>query len=261
MTIHFISGLPRSGSTLLAAILRQNARLFSTGMTSPMASLYQALEGAMARRNEAAVFVSDVQRATLLRGLFSSYYAEYWISRTVIDTSRTWCGKLPALATLFPDCRIIACVRDVGWIMDSFERLHVANPLQPSAIHGFDVGSNVYSRSIDDLAHGGGIVGWALNALREACSGSEKHRLLLVEYEDLCRYPAKTISAVYEHLQEPLFAHDFHNVEHSGGEFDRQIGAPGLHDVRGAVEWRPRETLLPPDLFHRYDNDQFWRTS
>ncbi|MGA8585530.1 MAG: sulfotransferase [Roseiarcus sp.] len=32
--LHFISGLPRSGSTLLAALLRQNPRI-SAGMSSP----------------------------------------------------------------------------------------------------------------------------------------------------------------------------------------------------------------------------------
>ena len=43
--IHFISGLPRSGSTLLVAILRQNPR-FHAGMTSPVGAMYMALEGA-----------------------------------------------------------------------------------------------------------------------------------------------------------------------------------------------------------------------
>src|ERR1019366_3139114 len=59
--IHFISGLPRSGSTLLAAILRQNPR-FHAAMTSPVCGMYMALEGAMSRRNEAAVFIGDTQR-------------------------------------------------------------------------------------------------------------------------------------------------------------------------------------------------------
>jgi len=35
--LHFISGLPRSGSTLLSAILRQNPRFYA-GMTSPVAT-------------------------------------------------------------------------------------------------------------------------------------------------------------------------------------------------------------------------------
>ena len=40
--IHFISGLPRSGSTLLAAILRQNPD-FHAAMTSPVGALFSAM--------------------------------------------------------------------------------------------------------------------------------------------------------------------------------------------------------------------------
>ena len=41
-TFHFISGLPRAGSTLTAAILRQNPR-FHAGMSSPVAVLFDHL--------------------------------------------------------------------------------------------------------------------------------------------------------------------------------------------------------------------------
>ena len=46
--IHFISGLPRSGSTLFSAILRQNPR-FHAMMTSPVGGLYMAMLNAMSR--------------------------------------------------------------------------------------------------------------------------------------------------------------------------------------------------------------------
>ena len=49
--IHFISGLPRSGSTLLAALLRQNPR-FEAGMSGPLAGLFGALLSEMSARNE-----------------------------------------------------------------------------------------------------------------------------------------------------------------------------------------------------------------
>ena len=39
---HFISGLPRSGSTLLSAILLQNPR-FHAGMTSPVGALFSGV--------------------------------------------------------------------------------------------------------------------------------------------------------------------------------------------------------------------------
>ena len=54
VAIHFISGLPRSGSTLLAALLRQNPR-FEAGMSGPLAGLFGALLGEMSARNEFSV--------------------------------------------------------------------------------------------------------------------------------------------------------------------------------------------------------------
>jgi hypothetical protein len=64
--IHFISGLPRSGSTLLAAILRQNPR-FHAAMTSPVGAMHFAMEQAMSRRNETAVFIDEASGATCWR--------------------------------------------------------------------------------------------------------------------------------------------------------------------------------------------------
>jgi sulfotransferase len=43
---HFISGLPRAGSTLLSAILKQRPR-FSATMTSPVAALACAIRPKM----------------------------------------------------------------------------------------------------------------------------------------------------------------------------------------------------------------------
>ena len=39
---HFISGLPRSGSTLLAALLRQNPD-FHASMSGPIAALFEGI--------------------------------------------------------------------------------------------------------------------------------------------------------------------------------------------------------------------------
>ena len=257
MNLHFISGLPRSGSTLLAAILKQNPH-FSAGMSSPVASLYRSLEGAMAHSNEGAVFVTDAQRKTILKGLFNSFYGDD--CETVFDTNRMWTARLPALAQLFPSAKVICCVRDIAWILDSFERLHIRNPFEPSGIYGFETGGTVYSRAHQLAVGGSGVVGYSMNAMREAMAGDFNDRLLLVEYEDLCKRPDEVIEQVYKFIGEPLFSHDFSRVEYSASEFDRNIGARGLHDVNGPVVWRPRKTILPPDLFAQFQNDQFWRT-
>ncbi len=143
--IHFISGLPRSGSTLLAGILRQNPR-FHAGMTSPVGSMYMALEKSMSRRNETAVFIDSEQRRDLLAGLFTSYYTKVQSDKVVFDTNRMWCAKLPGLTQLFPAARVICCVRDVNWVMDSIERLVRRNAFEPSGMFGYESGGTVFSR-------------------------------------------------------------------------------------------------------------------
>ncbi len=56
--LHFISGLPRSGSTLLAAILRQNPALHA-GITSPVGSMVGALLADMSQNNETSLFIDQ----------------------------------------------------------------------------------------------------------------------------------------------------------------------------------------------------------
>ncbi|MGH8137248.1 MAG: sulfotransferase, partial [Steroidobacteraceae bacterium] len=54
---HFISGLPRSGSTLLSAILKQNPR-FHAGMTSPLGDMVSTLVAEMSGKNDFSVVIS-----------------------------------------------------------------------------------------------------------------------------------------------------------------------------------------------------------
>lgn len=256
---HFIAGLPRSGSTLLAAILRQNPAI-AASMSSPVGGIFSAMQRAISRGNEAAMFLSDGQRERLLRHLFDECYAAD-ASEVVFDTNRMWPSKLPTLVKLFPECRVIACVRRVAWIMDSIERLIRSNAFELSGIFGFEPAGTVYSRC-NALGASNGLVGFALDALRDGFYGEHWNRLLLVEYEALAKFPQHTVEAIYDWLKLPRFAHDYEHVEQIPGarEFDEKLGTPGLHAVRGRVDWRERETVLPPELFASFPQP-FWRAN
>lgn len=254
--IHFISGLPRSGSTLLGAILRQNPR-FDAGMTSAVGALFMSLQGAMSRRNEAAVFIDEPRKRELLRGLFSNYYFNIHPNKLIFDTNRAWCSKLPTLVRLFPQAKVICCVRHVPWIMDSIERLIRQNAFELSGIFGYEPSNTVYTR-VARLAASDGLVGFALDALREAFWGEYADRLILVGYEALAKHPEETLRRLYEFLGEPWFAHDLDNVEYEADQFDLALGTPNLHTVRRKVGWVERDSVLPPELFNRFANDAFW---
>ena len=255
--VHFISGLPRSGSTLLAGILRQNPR-FHAAMTSPVGALFNAMVETMSPGKEFAVFITEEQRRDILESLFAAYYRKEAPKEVLFDTNRFWCSKLPALTQLFPEVKIICCVRSVAWIMDSIERLVRKNAFENSRLFSNpSERSNVYTR-IESLARHDRMVGSAWSALREAYYGEQSSSMLLVEYESLTTSPEETLSQIYRFIDEDHFPHDFDNVEYEEPEFDRLLGTDGLHKVAKKVAFRPRETILPPDLFERYDKLTFW---
>lgn len=254
---HFISGLPRSGSTLLAALLRQNPR-FTAGMSGPVGGLFTTLLSEMSAKNEGAVFIDDAQRQRILKGLFDSYYADQG-AEVVFDNNRLWCAKLSPLKALFPEAKIIACVRDLPWIIDSIERLVQQNAFQPSSIFGYQGGGTVYTRA-NGVAGTDGMVGFALDAVRQAVYGDDAAgRLMLVRYDSLASNPGATLKAIYDFIGEPVFDHDFEHIGYDDRGFDAKAGTSGLHKLRPKIEARERRTILPPDLFQRFAHDAFWQ--
>lgn len=258
--IHFISGLPRSGSTLLAALLRQNPR-FHADIMSPVASMLNTLLGNFSAGSEFAPLINKQQRQAIFRGVFRNYYEVLPEKPVVFDNNRMWCSRLPLIADLFPDAKVIACVRNVAWIMDSLERKYQENPYENTRLFNDDVERNtIYSR-VDTLGQRNRLVGFAWTALKEAYYSEYADRLLVVDYDLLSQAPAKVLPLIYQFLGETPFAHDFDQVEFDAPEFDTALGVSGLHRVRGKVAAIPRRSILPPDLFQNYANMAFWQST
>jgi sulfotransferase len=255
--IHFISGLPRSGSTLLAGLLRQNPRVFAA-MTGPVGGLVTAVLGAMSPQNETAVFLDEAKRRAIVRAVIDAYYADVPERDVVFDTNRLWTSRLSLIRALYPEAKVLCCVRSVSWIMDSFERLVRRNAFEPSRLFANpDESATVYSRT-EALGRRDRVVGFAYAALKEAYYGEFSDSLLLIDYDILTRKPEACLRLVYRFLGLDWFAHDFGNVEYEAPEFDNRLGTQGLHTVTGPVRPTTRQTILPPDLFETFEHYTFW---
>jgi len=66
----------------------------------------------MSPENEPAVFIDDDQRARRCATASGGYYADIHREKLVFDTNRQWTTKLPALVELFPDLRMVCCIRN-----------------------------------------------------------------------------------------------------------------------------------------------------
>jgi sulfotransferase len=253
-TYHFITGLPRSGSTLLSSILKQNPR-FHASITDPLATL---VKGVIESSQDGPGMKSEVpieRRKNLVRHLFEGYYED--VDKEIIfNTNRAWTFLTGQVRDLFPKSKFIVCVRDINWVLDSFECAHRRNPFSTNTVTG-SISDSVYQR-VDNLMDESGIVGFPYVGVKQSITGPDQSSLFLLEYDELCKNPKKVIESLYNFIEEPHFEHNFDDVEASWDEYDHEIGIK-LHDVRKKVEFRQRNFILPPDILNKYKNMEVWR--
>lgn len=252
---HFISGLPRSGSTLLTSILKQNPKIHSS-ISDPLATLVKGVVEASQDGPGMKIEVPVFRRKNIVYGVFDGFY-KHINTPIVFNTNRAWTYVTHLLKDIFPESKIILCVRDIKWILDSFELAHRRSPLSTNTFSG-GLGGSVYSRA-DSLMSDAGIIGFPYIGLKQAITGAEKKNLMVLEYEQLCKNPQGIMKAIYHFIDEEYYEHDFNNVEASWDEYDSEIGTE-LHKIRKKVEYKTRDTILPPDLIAKYSNMEVWRS-
>ena len=252
---YFISGLPRSGSTLLSGILKQNPDFYAD-----IASPVQGLTGTsidVITSGENNLNITEDQRKNLMYGVFDGYYKH--IEKPVIfDSCRSWTKKTPFLKALFPYTKILCPVRDIVSILNSFELIASKNPFHTTTLTVHK--DNVFARCGSMMDRHDGIVAVPWILLREGCAMNPE-MIMLIDYENLCKTPEKTMREVYEFLERPYYSHDFENVEYSNENFDKSCNLKDLHTVKRKVEYNPPRCILPPEIVQKYNemNMEFWK--
>ena len=252
---YFISGLPRSGSTLLSGILKQNPDFYAD-----IASPVQGLTGNsidVITSGENNLNITEDQRKNLMYGVFGGYYKH--IEKPVIfDSCRGWTKKTPFLKALFPYTKILCPVRDIVSILNSFELIASKNPFHTHTPTEHQ--DNVFARCDGMMDKNGGMVARPWILLQEGYAMNPE-MIMLIEYENLCKTPEKTMREVYDFLERPYYSHDFENVEYSNENFDKYCNLKDLHTVKKKVEYNPPKCILPPEIVKKYKemNMEFWK--
>lgn len=251
---HFITGLPRSGSTLLTSILKQNPR-FHSSITDPMATFVKGTLETFVNEPGMRSEVPEERRKNLIQGMFDGFY-RHVDKEVIFNTNRAWTFLTPQMKFIYPKSKMLVCVRDINWVLDSFEVAHRKYPLATNTVTG-GPGKSVYER-MDVLMDEKGIVGFPYVGIKQAITGNEKNMLMLIEYNDLAKKPDLIMKSIYNFIEEPFFQHDFDNVEGEWDEYDKEIGIP-LHRVKKKVEYTPRNFILPPDILNKFKDMEVWR--
>lgn len=256
---YFISGLPRSGSTLLSSILRQNPEFYAD-IASPVQGIVNNTIDFMTGCENNLNLAEDCRRNILL-SIFEGYY-QHLETPVIFDSSRGWTKSTTLLQELFPDTKILCCVRDIPWIINSFELINKKNPFYTSTLVKQECKDNVFSRSDAMMDKNGGVIAGPWIALQEGYAMNPE-MIYFVEYENLCKNPEKEMRNIYEFMEKPYYFHDFENVEYSNENFDRSCNLKDLHTVRRRVEYKEQKKVLPPEVWEKYAsmNMEFWKAN
>lgn len=253
--LYFISGLPRSGSTILTSILNQNPNFYAEIHNPLMNMIFNVINVPQDPSNYASS--PNYRVKNTINGVISGFY-QHIEQEVCFNTNRCWTVMLNYLYELNPEFKVICTVRNYVDILNSMENLFLKRKfLHVNTIYPDDMISNVWNRT-NYLAKDG-FINQAYLCLREAYYGKYKNHLLLVEYNDIVNKPSQVITKIYDFIGEPKFNHSFDDVSYSFDDYDNLLLLKGLHEVKPRLEKQNTPLVLPPELCEEYKNWEFWR--
>ena len=267
-TYYFMSGLPRSGSTLLSSILNQNPR-FHSGPSSPVVGTMITLENSLSNDELFLGYPKPEQAKEIISSVLSQYYGDRQ-EPVIFDKNRSWTVRMEYIPGYFDiQPKVLCPVRDTAEILTSFISMIRRNPYQVDGKINF-IDEMLVKNNIpltDDnrcefLASPNGILGQSVEGLRKALMEGYDNSIHLIEYQDLVNNPKETMEKIYEFLGEEDFEHTFDNLENANRENDAKIyGFADMHEVRSEVKstsLNPEE-VLSEDILEKCKDTEFWR--
>lgn len=225
--IYFLSGLPRTGSTLLSSILDQNPDIHAGG-NSPVCQLMwdmqvsceiKANEQLMANNK---IFFQD----DFIKKIPEIYYNDV-LENNIIDKCRSW--TLPENIKMIKryitkNPKIIVLTRPIKEIVRSFVKLRKDNGWVG------DLESDLLIEGTEPIMRSLNGVNWA----KQNNSGE----FLFIEYSDLVDYTGDVVEKIYDFFEIERFDHDFNNIKNNYPENDLFYGLVGMHDIRSTISRR-----------------------
>ena len=220
-----LSGLPRSGSTLLSAILCQNPEIHSEGLSAVcqlMWDMKNSFELDSVRENILATNKTHIE-IDLINSIPFIYYNDIKES-IVFDKSRSW--TLQPNIEMFKkyidlDAKIVVLERPVIDIVKSFVNLRLKNNYQGNIEAGIVDEDNEYiRRPLDGIK-------WAKK--------NNNGEFLFIQYDDLVSNTKATLEEIYKFCDIEFFEHDFNNIVRKYPENDEVYDFKNLHNIRPTI--------------------------
>jgi len=264
----YIAGLPRTGSSVLCAILNQNPD-FHISATSPLSNiLYRVVDDWRNNIVQTKTYSHPDQLKNLWMHIQEGLYAHVE-EPIVFDKGRAWQMRDPLEShrqIVGSEMKVICLVDSIPDILASF--IHLID--RDGEYHNFiddelrQEGAQITTenRCKVMLRPNTATVGWCFQHLKDSYHSSNRKNLYLIERTDLVTKPEEILKGLYQFIQLDYFPHQFTGLKATHRESDQEVyGVKNLHRVEPQLYQRrydPRD-ILGEQLYQRFSGKEFWR--
>jgi hypothetical protein len=250
--IYFLSGLPRSGSTVLAAILNQHPSLHASatsGLLDILVGTLRAWADAMSVQAQPDKEAAEKEIQKILRNICETKY-EHIDKPVILDKARGWASDVnirTMAMVLGHKPKIVATVRNIPDCAASFVR--VAKPED----------ENEFCRDSELINH----LKESYQTLETGYSFAPEC-ILCVDYDELIADPIAQLRRVEEFLElEPFDGYDVTKIDGTSlKELDEEVWqVKGLHDIKPELKRYSNSADTKQLLGRSYDQflqPRFW---
>lgn len=269
-TYHFMAGLPRSGSTVLAALLNQHPDIYASPQTDLIAMIYD-LDDKIPQYESYKAGLLHSGYENVVNNITNNFYSHI-DKPVIIDKNRGW-GTPYNWENLSPyvnpEGKVILTMRPILEVISSFVRVVTESQKVTNELRFLnkDFWVSEYRDPIDALADSlmvcNGEIDRAIFSINNLVKNHSKD-VYVVWYDSLINSPQKTLNEIYDFLGLKVYEHNFNNII----EVDRHhdllgYGVIGLHDIKkelSATKAKP-EDYLSKYVIDKYKNalDFIWQ--
>ena len=251
-----LTGLPRSGSTLLMSILNQND-LFTVAPDSDLSPLLGSIRNwgsDMLKKSQLPHKNFHNSILNFCRSGALSWLNDNCKTDFLIDKNRFWIYQHQFMFQVFPNIQMILNIRDLRFVINSMLKSQSNTFCINFQDYYSDMNEDFMLQRVKDCLN----TWWlkeVLVSLKELIEVSPNYReqLLIFRHEQLILNPQDSMNIIYDFFELPRYVHDFNNIEKIEPHYDNMYMPYGDHQIQPKLS-----TKLPDKLSHLPEKYANW---
>lgn len=248
--IFFLSGLPRSGSTLLGSILGQNPSFFVTP-TSPLLDLLCFTNEAFNKLEKRYTFDVKVSSENVYTGIVKNFY-QHIEQPYIIDKHRGHPRNIESLKKFVTkNPKIICTNRPVSEVITSYIKLIIDNNQDDNFIdnhlrhNGIPINTESRAKVLWE-----NYISDPYQSMQYGLKTNPKN-ILMVNYDDIVFNINKVLNNIYDFFEmKPYLGHTTTNIHnYCAEEKDHAWGLNNLHKIRTELS---KTSISPKELLGEF---------